>query len=87
MFRLWKGDCEVIDFAAATGLKFNVVLKMIRLDKDVSARALSLACGLSPSYISKLESGGNKPPIDVFVKITKELQLNETEILFLLGCE
>lgn len=77
----------MIDFAAATGLRFHTVLKMMRLDKNISARALSLACGLSSSYISKLESGGTKPPIDVFVRITKELDLNETEILFLLGCK
>lgn len=87
MPRLWQGDREVIELAQATGLPFHAVLKMLRVDKGLSARALSLACDLSPSYISKLESGTNKPTIDTFIKIARELTLNETEILFLLGCE
>jgi len=84
---LCQGSGEMIDFAKATGLPFSAVLKLMRTEKGISARSLSTACGLSPSYISKIESGGSKPPVDTFVKIAKELELNDVEILFLAGCE
>ena len=87
MFRLLKGASEVIELAKLTGLPLGVVVKMIREERGFSARSLSLACGLSPSYVSKLESGTSKPTVDTLMKIATELKLNESEILFLMGCQ
>jgi transcriptional regulator with XRE-family HTH domain len=75
----------VIKLASATNIPLASALKIIRLERGISARSLSLACGLSASYVSKIESG-TKPTVDAFMKIAKELKLNDHEILFLLGC-
>ena len=87
MLFLWEGLSEVISIARMTGLPLGAVVKMLRDEKSLSARALSLSCGLSASYVSKLESGSSKPTVDTLMKIATELELNESEILFLMGCE
>jgi transcriptional regulator with XRE-family HTH domain len=77
----------MIDLARLTGIPLGAVIKMMREEKGFSARSLSLTCGLSPSYVSKLESGVSKPTVDTLMKIATELELNESEILFLMGCQ
>lgn len=71
--------------AEATNISAHEVFKMWRLRSGLSARALSLSCGLSPSYVSKLEAGGVRPPVDTFIKLARQLQLSDPEIIFLLG--
>lgn len=77
----------MISLAKLAGLPIGAVVKVLREEKGFSARSLSLACGLSASYVSKLETGVSKPTVDTLMKIATELELNESEILFLLGCE
>lgn len=87
MLWLLKGSGEMISLARMTGLPLGAVVKLMREEKGLSARALSLSCGLSASYVSKLEAGVSKPTVDTLMKIATELELNESEILFLMGCQ
>lgn len=54
---------------------------------DLSARALSAASGLSPSYVSKVESGEIEPSFRVFAKLALALGMTTAEITFLLCLE
>lgn len=76
---------SLLSIAEATDLEPHEVFRDWRLSTGQSARAVSLACGLSPSYVSKLESGGVRPPVDTFMKLVRQIELGEPEILFLLG--
>lgn len=44
-------------------------LVQLRLDKDVSAREVSLSLGLSPGYINNIENSVNYPSMSVFFNI------------------
>ena len=73
-------------FAASSTITFGEGLKAMReLNGKHSARSLSLACGVSASYISKIEAGGSVPPLNTFLKIALELGLNDFEIAYLVG--
>jgi transcriptional regulator with XRE-family HTH domain len=81
-------DAENLSFAELgknTGIQFNVLMKSLRLSKNVSARGLSTECGFSPSYISKIESGDLMPSIETFSKIVQKLGCTDQEILFMIG--
>lgn len=54
-----------------------------RRQKQLSARALSAAAGLSPSYVSKIESGEMEPSFKAFCNIAAVLGLSDAEIVFL----
>ena len=66
-------------------LTFGEALKKVRSDRNISARALSEKCDVSPAYISKVESGASVPSAKVFGRILKELDCNLTEMAFLVG--
>ena len=51
-----------------------------RKEKNLSSRALSLAAGLSPSYVGKLESGEIEPSVRAFARIAIILGMNQQEI-------
>jgi transcriptional regulator with XRE-family HTH domain len=53
------------------------------LQRGLSARALSDQAGLSPSYVSKVESG-LEPSLKAFARIADVLDLNIHEIRFLM---
>lgn len=76
---------SILGLATATNVEPHEVLKLWRVASGKSARAVSLDCGLSASYMSKVESGSIVPPVDNFVKIVSQLNLNDKEILYLLG--
>lgn len=59
------------------------VLRFLRSRKGMSARATSLACGLSPSYVSKVESGDMHVSLNAFAKIVKVLEVSAEEIVFI----
>lgn len=54
-----------------------------RKKSGVSASALSKACGYSPSYVSKVESGKIEPSMKAFCKMAMALGLNTHEIVWL----
>lgn len=64
------------------------VLRKAREAKGVSARALSIAAGLSPSYVGKVESGEmDGMRLRCFGLIAKELDLTDREIALLVKLE
>lgn len=58
-------------------------IRYLRERKGMSARAVSLAAGLSPSYVSKVESNQMEPSFRAFCKIAAVLEMTEREVLFL----
>jgi transcriptional regulator with XRE-family HTH domain len=54
---------------------------------DLSARALSATCGLSPSYVSKVEAGVIDPSFRAFAKLSLALGMTTAEMTFLLCME
>lgn len=60
-------------------------LREIRLLRtSLSARGLSLAAGLSESYVGKVESGRLEPSFNSFARISKILQLTPKEVQVLM---
>lgn len=56
------------------------VIRHLREKKGWSTRALSQAAGLSPSYVSKLESGEIEPSLRVFGRLALVLEMNQYEV-------
>ena len=64
------------------GLSLGKLLRMVREERGWSARAVSYVAGLSPSYVSKLESGEIEPSLRAFARLAETLGLTNAEILF-----
>ena len=54
-------------------------LVALRMDKNVSAREMSLALGQSPGYINNIENGANYPSMAVFFYICEYLDVTPEE--------
>ena len=54
-------------------------LAMLRINKGVSARDMSLSIGQSASYINNIENGVNLPSMAVFFYICEYLGITPTE--------
>lgn len=65
-------------------LSLSEGIKYIRKRKNMSARAVSLAAGLSPSYVSKVEKEEIQPSISSFYRICQVIEATDKEIVFLL---
>jgi transcriptional regulator with XRE-family HTH domain len=63
------------------------VIRATRERRKLSARALSLAAGLSDSYVGKVESGTCEPSLRAFAKIVGQLGLNAQEVFLILQQE
>lgn len=50
-------------------------LEQLRLEKNVSAREMSLALGQNPSYINRIESGKALPSLSLFFYICDYFQI------------
>lgn len=68
------------------------IIKDYRLDHDLSLREFSKKCGLSHTYIDKLEKGVDprsqkpvEPTLDALEKISAAIDLSLDELLTLLG--
>ncbi len=59
--------------------EFSQRLSVLRLNKDVSAREMSLAIGQSSSYINNIETGVNFPSMTVFFYICEYLEITPQE--------
>lgn len=59
------------------------LLRLQRRQREVSARSLSLAAGLSDSVVGKIESGEIQPSLRAFARIVAQLQLSDREIAVL----
>jgi len=45
----------------------------LRMDRNLSQKALAAACGITPSALSKIENGANSPSAEVLKKLSKVL--------------
>ena len=54
-------------------------LVSLRMDKNVSAREMSLALGQSPGYINNIENGANYPSMALFFYICEYLDVTPEE--------
>lgn len=68
-----------------SGASFEQLFKAARHRSGKSARGLSTECGLSPAYVSKVESGETKPSIQAFAKLVQAMGCSDIEILFMIG--
>ncbi len=59
--------------------EFSRRLSALRLNKDVSARDMSLSIGQSPSYINNIETGVSYPSMTVFFYICEYLGITPGE--------
>ncbi len=59
--------------------EFSQRLSVLRLNKNVSARDMSLSIGQSPSYINNIETGVNFPSMTVFFYICEYLGITPQE--------
>lgn len=57
-------------------------IRKARLQRGLSARALSRNAGLSPSYTGKLEAGEIEPSVRAFGQLALALQLTPAEVFF-----
>ena len=64
-------------------LTVSDILKAARLNRGWSARQLSELADLSPSYVSKVESGRINPSLEAFGRLVRLLDFNDTEIAFI----
>ena len=64
-------------------LTLGNAIRFLRLNKNMSSRALSALSGLSPSYIGKVEAGTMNPSFDAFCSIAGALEISDKELSFL----
>lgn len=57
-------------------------IRVQRMERGYSARALSLEAGLSSSYVGKLEAEEIEPSVRAFARIALVLGMNQAEIAF-----
>lgn len=62
-----------------TGEEFAKRLTWLRLQKDVSARDMSLSIGQNPGYINGIETGKTLPSMTVFFYICEYLNVSPKE--------
>ena len=58
-------------------LKLGKVIKLLRIEKEISLRALADHVGLSPSNMTYIERGVNVPTGEVYLKILDKLKPND----------
>ncbi|MCL1880438.1 MAG: helix-turn-helix transcriptional regulator [Actinomycetia bacterium] len=61
----------------------NRTLKMLRITEDMSIRELARQVGLSPSYISDIETGRRKPTLSVLEKYGWHFGVSSADLLYL----
>lgn len=59
--------------------EFSHRLSMLRINKGVSAREMSLSIGQSENYINNIENGVNLPSMQVFFYICEYLNISPME--------
>jgi predicted transcriptional regulator len=64
----------------ASELTVGDILRWVRDQRGLSARALSTQAGLSDSVAGKVETSSVDPSLGTFARIVVELRLNDHEI-------
>lgn len=62
-------------------MPFSSLLRFARERVGMSARQLSAAAGLSPSYVNKIENGA-MPSLQAFARLARAAQLSDAEVAF-----
>ncbi len=60
---------------------FGPILRRFRHLKDLSQDELAARLEIAPSYVSRLESGGKKPSVDMLFRIARALEVPASEII------
>lgn len=55
-------------------------IRVLRKQRAMSARALSIKAGLSPAYVFKVESGAIEPSLRSFARLAVALQMSMAEV-------
>jgi transcriptional regulator with XRE-family HTH domain len=66
---------------------FPEAVKFLREQQNLSARKLSEAAGLSPSYVGKLEKRELAASLQAFARIATVLEMTPAEIWFCVRAE
>lgn len=83
-----RGGSPLGPVAERVQLSLGAALRHLRQTRTtMSARAFSMAVGLSPSYVGKVESEAIEPSFHAFSKMAAGLDLTATEILVLVHQE
>jgi transcriptional regulator with XRE-family HTH domain len=65
---------------------FGTFVREKRLDKNIGLREFAIMMDLSPAYISQMEAGICKPPMESkVIKIAEKLNINADYLLALAG--
>lgn len=79
---------EALASRALEGLTIGAAIKVLREHRTgLSARQLSMASGLSPAYVNKLEKGEIEPSFRAFARLARELSMTQQEVYLLLRAE
>lgn len=70
-----------------TDASVGQLVRAAREAAGLSKRQLSLAAGLSESYVGKVEAGHLNPTIGAFARIAESLNLNDREIVLIVKVE
>lgn len=73
-------EVALVPRALEPDLTIGQAIEMLRRPTGLSARALSLAAGLSESYVGKMEKGEMEPSLKAFACIVRELRLKPNEV-------
>ena len=61
--------------------KFGLILKKLRLEKEISQEEFAFRIGLHRTYISQLERGLKSPSLRTMVKICDELDITLVQLM------
>lgn len=60
----------------------NDIFRLLRIAKDLKIRELAEKMGISPSYISEVESGKKKPSLEMIEKYSTALDIPKSVIFY-----
>lgn len=66
--------------------KFGKQLRKLRIDKTVTLRSMAEAIGISPSYLSSIETGKRNITDDFFKAVVNYFDLNGDDVATLRTC-
>ena len=60
-------------------LKFRIVLKLVRKERNLTQMVIAERCNLSVNYIGKIERGISIPTFEVFISLCNGLEVKMTD--------
>lgn len=57
-----------------------IILKSVRVRKNITIKELAELSGVSKSYISEIENNKNMPTIDILCKLAKALEVKVDDL-------